>query len=111
MKLVRNARVAVLVVGEAGAAVTVVVMAAEVVAAAVATVVAAEGAAVVVAEEAIAVTVEDMEAEAADEIAKQKLLLKSEQCFKGAWLFGALFVFRPRLGCRGAARCAILQRW
>lgn len=73
MKLARNAKAAALVVAEAGVAVTVVVMAAEVVAAVVATAVAEADAAVVAAVVAIAVTVEDMEAEAADEIVNPKL--------------------------------------
>jgi hypothetical protein len=109
MKLARNAKAAALVVAEEGVAVTVVDMAAEAVAAAVATVVVAEDAAVVVAEEAIAVTVEDMEAEAADEIVKQELY-RSSNSILGALVYSApFFVFRSRLGCRGAARCAILQ--
>jgi hypothetical protein len=110
MKLARNAKGAALVVGEAGAAVTVVVMAAEVVAAAVATVVAEEEDAAVVAEEAIAATAADMEAVEADEIANQNFNGSPNSILRALRLFSALFVFRSRLGCRAAARCAILQR-
>ena len=91
MKLAHNVKGVAPVVAEAGAAVTVVVMAA--VAGAVATAAVAQDAAVGGAEEAIAVTVEDMEAEAADEIVNQKLYRRSKNLSR-ALSYSAPFLFQ-----------------